>query len=192
MAIKLIIGLGNPGQKYERTRHNIGFEVVEMLAAKWDSVPKDKFNSRVASSSGGRPALAMPQTYMNNSGQAVRAIIDFYKFAPDEIMVISDDFTIALGALRLRKTGSDGGHNGLASIIEHLGTSSFPRLRMGIGAPPAGMDPADFVLSRFTKEESKDMERAKLEAVDLIENILEQGWEKAVSKLPSKDGKPKK
>lgn len=186
MPIKIIVGLGNPGNKYEKTRHNIGFETIAMLADEWGSGWgfENKFNAFVS-----KPRhedcriLAMPQGYMNNSGMAVRAMLDFYKFTPDELFVISDDFALPLGTLRLRKTGSDGGHNGLASIIEHVGSPGFPRLKLGIGPIPPHFDPADFVLSKFSKDEIKIVEKMEADSVRVIKTIFSEGWEKAASTM---------
>lgn len=187
--IKLIIGLGNPGKKYDGTRHNIGFETIRLLADAWGagwSLEK-RFNSLVSvPENRGRLLLMQPQTFMNNSGQSVRAALDYYKIEPGEMLVVSDDFSIPLGTLRLRRTGSDGGHNGLASVIEHSGTKDFPRLRIGIGPVLPEMDPSDFVLTGFAKNEKDEVERMKREAAELIDNLLAQGWEQTVSKMPKK------
>ncbi|MFH1368417.1 MAG: aminoacyl-tRNA hydrolase [Elusimicrobiota bacterium] len=194
MSIKLIVGLGNPGKGYEKTRHNLGFQAVEMLADIWKSGWKleKKFKSLVsAPGSSGVRLLVKPQTYMNNSGSAVRAVLDYYGIAPEEMLVISDDFSLPFEKIRLRKSGSDGGHNGLASIIENISTSVFPRLRMGIGPVPPWIDPADFVLSKFDKSQKENVENIKLEAVRVVRMILDEGWEKAASKIPKQkeDGK---
>ena len=189
MPIKIIVGLGNPGSKYEKTRHNVGFETIAMLADERNSGWgfENRFNALVSKlRHEDCRILAMPQGYMNNSGMSVRAMLDFYKFTPDELLVVSDDFSLPLGTLRLRKAGSDGGHNGLASIIEHIGSSGFPRLKLGIGPVPPYFDPADFVLSKFSKEEIQIVEKMKVDAVQVIKTVFSDGWETAVSKLPGK------
>ncbi len=187
--IKLIVGLGNPGRKYAGTRHNLGFDTVELLAARWrlDWRAEPGFEAAVSGRpAGDRPMLAQPQTFMNNSGRSVRALLSFYKIPPSEILVICDDFSIPLGTIRLRKSGSDGGHNGLASLIEHLSTAEFPRLRLGIGPVPPLMDPADFVLSKFGKEQAAEVNGMVMEAADAAEMITDRGWETAASRLPGK------
>jgi PTH1 family peptidyl-tRNA hydrolase len=184
--IKLIVGLGNPGKKYERTRHNAGFRVVDLLAEqaqlswrKWSE----------AAETAARPdgvLLAKPQSYMNNSGFAVQEIARFHKFEPGEILVVVDDFSIPLGALRLRTGGSAGGHNGLASIISHLATTAFPRLRLGIGPLPEHSNSPDFVLSPFPPEEERKVKSMAEEAAGIIDVLVSQGWDKAASKLAAK------
>lgn len=182
--IKLIVGLGNPGDKYAGTRHNAGFEAADLLAERWEGRWREerKFNALIAAP-GGRPMLAKPLTYMNNSGESVRTLLDYYKILPGEMIVISDDFTLPLGAVRLRKAGSDGGHNGLYSIIQHAGTNEFPRLRLGIGPVPPMMDPADFVLMGFPKAERDEADRMSMEAADAVEAVISQGWDSAISRM---------
>lgn len=184
--IKLIVGLGNPGSKYKTTRHNVGFSAASLLAGRWGGDWRDepKFEALTSGTpNGDKPMLAEPQTFMNNSGLSVRSILSYYKILPEEILVLSDDFSIPLGTIRLRKSGSDGGHNGLSSIIQHMGTSDFPRLRLGIGPVPPFMDPADFVLSKFDKSEIEEVDRMTMEAADAVEMIISQGWETALSKM---------
>jgi peptidyl-tRNA hydrolase, PTH1 family len=184
--IKLIVGLGNPGVKYAGTRHNAGYEAAGLLAGRWGREWRDepKFEALVSrDNSDERPMLAKPQTFMNNSGVSVRELLSYYKILPGEMIVVSDDFSLPLGAVRLRKSGSDGGHNGLSSIIQHTGTSDFPRLRLGIGPVPPFMDPADFVLSRFDKAEKEEVARMVMEAADALETIAAHGWETAVSRI---------
>ena len=158
MSVTLIAGLGNPGREYAATRHNLGFTVVEALAAaeglKWKS--DSRFEARIARwdvRPGVTRLLVMPQTYMNESGRALRALLDFHKVAPDALIVAYDDLTIDLGRVKVSVSGSAGGHNGVASLLEHLG-DGFIRYRLGIGASrPAGMDIKDFVLGKFSSEE---------------------------------------
>jgi PTH1 family peptidyl-tRNA hydrolase len=152
----LIVGLGNPGKDYEKTRHNIGFRCVDAIAEKHGlSFAKKQARALVAEGSVGdmRLLLVKPQTFMNLSGQAVRGLADFYKIPTDHILVISDDMDIPLGTLRIRLKGSAGGQKGLKSIMDHLGTPEVYRLRVGIGRPPGRMDPADYVLQDFGKDE---------------------------------------
>ena len=182
--IKLIVGLGNPGNKYVKTRHNAGFNVLDILAGDngWKNW-RDTSHISVRTSVG-KIILAKPALFMNNSGDAVRALLDYHGISPDEMIVISDDFSLELGLLRFRLKGSSGGHNGLESIINHTGTSSFPRLRIGIGQVPPFIDPADFVLSQFMPEENAVMKETYIKAAAVIEDALSNGMETAVSKVP--------
>ncbi len=152
----LIVGLGNPGAKYTQTRHNIGFRCVDALAAAYNlTFDKTQAKARVARGNlaGHAVLLAKPQTFMNRSGESVRGLADFYKIPPSHIMVIFDDLDLPLGTLRLRPGGGAGGHKGMKSIIQHLGTQDFPRLRFGISRPPGRMDPAAYVLRPFDGDE---------------------------------------
>jgi len=154
----IVAGLGNPGGKYAFTRHNAGFMALAYIAEKLGvKVNRAKFRSLVARAeiSGRGVILLAPQTFMNLSGEAVRECADFYKIPPENIIVISDDISLDIGRLRVRRSGSDGGHKGLYSIIYQLATDAFPRLRIGVGAPPPGWDTADWVLSDFTDREQK-------------------------------------
>jgi PTH1 family peptidyl-tRNA hydrolase len=153
----LIVGLGNPGKKYDKTRHNIGFITVDALAQKHNFVFDSKQSKAKVSSgtiNGQSVILAKPQTFMNASGQSVRGIADFYKILPERIMVIYDDIDIDLGMLRIRAKGGTGGHNGMKSIIQQLGgNQNFPRIRFGVGRPPGKMEPAAYVLRPFNANE---------------------------------------
>jgi peptidyl-tRNA hydrolase, PTH1 family len=154
--MKLIVGLGNPGKRYENTRHNVGFEVLRLVASRCaDGAEKDKFEGRAADVmiAGERAMLLWPHTLMNRSGQSVLAAVDFYQLPLRELFVVCDDFNLTLGTLRFRRQGSAGGQKGLQDIIHRLGTEEFSRLRIGIGPVPAGRDAADFVLNRFTPTE---------------------------------------
>lgn len=154
--IKLIVGLGNPGKKYEATRHNLGFKVVDAyLAKKRGKITEEKSSYHLGSArvKGEHIQIAKPQTYMNLSGEAVLKLANRFELLPKEILVVCDDFALPYGKLRLRLRGSDGGHNGLASIVEELGSASFPRLRMGVGPCPEGVRFEDFVLQEFAQEE---------------------------------------
>ena len=161
--MKLIVGLGNPGRKYEGTRHNIGFEVVNELARRHaTSQPRVKFHGEVceAQLGGGNALLLQPHTFMNRSGGSVLAARDFYKVKHEDILIICDDFNLALARLRFRPKGSAGGQNGLADILRRLGSQEIPRLRFGIGAAPPEWDVADYVLSKFRKEEIDDLKKS--------------------------------
>lgn len=161
--MKLIVGLGNPGSKYEKTRHNIGFDVVDLLAKEFKAPAfRDKFQGLLTEVTfqGEKVLFLKPQTYMNLSGDSVNAVAKFYKISNDDILIIYDDMDTPLGKIRFRPKGSSGGHNGIKSIIAHMG-EVFPRIRFGIGKPTLpsqiGGDIIDFVLSRFTKEEEEKL-----------------------------------
>ncbi|MDP6720650.1 MAG: aminoacyl-tRNA hydrolase [Pirellulaceae bacterium] len=176
--MKLIVGLGNPGRKYTGTRHNIGFEVIGELARRYstDKV-KDRFNGETveATIESQRTLLLCPSTYMNKSGSSVLPARDFYKIACEDLLVVCDDFNLPLARLRFRAKGSAGGQKGLANIIQRLGTDEFPRLRIGIGPPPDNWDVADYVLSKFRKEEFTEMEHAVLRAADAVACWIRDG-----------------
>jgi len=167
--MKLVVGLGNPGRKYEGTRHNIGFDVVAELARRAASPkPKIRFQSDVTEISLGQHAalLLTPNTFMNLSGNSVGAAVDFFKLPLADLLVICDDWNLPLATLRFRAKGSAGGQKGLADVIRRLGTEEFARLRIGIGAPPEKWDPAEYVLSRFAKNEVDEMKIAVAKAAD--------------------------
>src|SRR4051795_2793120 len=154
--MKLIVGLGNIGRKYEKTRHNIGFEVLDALAARCPGASaKEKFDGRLmdATIAGERSLLLWPYTLMNRSGQSAKAAADFYQILPADLLVVCDDFNLPLGKLRFRSSGSAGGQKGLEDIIKRLGTEEFSRLRVGIGPVPDSRDAAEFVLGRFSPAE---------------------------------------
>ena len=183
----LIVGLGNPGEKYENTRHNVGFQVIDELAERQGKpVQRLKFKALTGLLTiGGEKALVMkPVTYMNLSGEAVRPAADFYKLPPERILVISDDVALAAGRLRIRAKGSAGGHNGLKSIIQHLGTDQFPRIRVGVGEKRhPDYDMADWVLGRPQGEDKKAIDEAVKRAADAVECILSQGLERGMGKF---------
>jgi len=173
--MKLIVGLGNPGRKYEQTRHNVGFVVAAKFAAIISADPsKNRFEGEWAEGVVGSEKVAVlcPHTYMNASGQSVRKAVDFFKLEPEQILVICDDLNLPCGRLRLRPSGSSGGQKGLADIARHLGTETFARLRVGIGRPPDGWQVVDYVLGKFNKNEEEAIEaettRAAYAAVDWI------------------------
>lgn len=157
----MIVGLGNPGDKYRLTRHNAGFLSLDYISQKKNAkIDRVKFKALVGEcmSGGKRTLLMLPQTFMNNSGEAVAEAASFYKIPLENITVIYDDISLDVGRLRIRKKGSDGGHNGIKSIISHLGSDAFPRIKVGVGAKPyADMDLADWVLSKFTDAEQKTL-----------------------------------
>ena len=160
----IIVGLGNPDRQYQNTRHNIGFDVVDTIAEKYGIAMGEKKHKAVIGKgfiAGQKVVLVKPQTYMNLSGESVRAVIDFYKVdEKTELIVISDDVSLDVGRIRIRKKGSAGGHNGLKNIILHLGHDEFMRVRMGVGEKPQGRDLADYVLGRFPKAERKLMQES--------------------------------
>jgi len=161
--MKLIVGLGNPGRKYEGTRHNVGFRVAAELARRHGTgKPRGKFHAEVveASLAGEKALLLCPTTYMNLSGTSVLAARDFYKVADEEILVICDDINLPLAKLRVRGQGSSGGQKGLGDIVRRLGTERVSRLRIGVGTPPEGWDAAGYVLGKFSKEEQTEVEHA--------------------------------
>jgi PTH1 family peptidyl-tRNA hydrolase len=176
--MKLIIGLGNPGRKYQGTRHNVGYLTLAELARQFAvGRPKAKFHGEVldADLAGQRALLLSPMTYMNNSGASVQAAQDFYKLPLEDLLVVSDDLNLPLGTLRIRPDGSAGGQKGLADIIRSLGTEQFPRLRIGIGSPPEGWDAADYVLGMFTREELPEVEKAVARAADAAVDWARKG-----------------
>lgn len=184
---QLIVGLGNPGTKYEQTRHNVGFMAIAKLAKVWQINLSEnrKFQGLFGEgmSPTGKIRLLQPTTYMNNSGQAIRAAIDWYKLPPESVMVVYDDMDLPVGKLRLRLSGSAGGQNGMKSAIAHLGTQTFPRLRIGIGSPKSapGDTAVSHVLGTFAPSEKPIIEEILELTVGAIEVSLKQGVEKAMS-----------
>lgn len=184
-----IVGLGNPGIQYENTRHNAGFIAIDYLARKYSiDVRKIKFKSLIGQGviSGHKVMLVKPQTYMNNSGEAIREIYKYFDFDHDKLIVIYDDIDIDFGSIRIRKKGSAGTHNGMKSIIYNLEFDDFPRIKVAVGKKPSYMDLANFVLSGFSKQEVKIIEEEVKLASDAIEMILEEGIEKTMSMFNSK------
>lgn len=193
--IKLLVGLGNPGSRYDGTRHNLGFAVLDELARRaklsWSPVPKHSCQTASWELSPGRKILlAKPQTFMNLSGQSVRSLCDYYKIAPSETLIVCDDCEIPLGEIRIRSQGGPGGHNGLASLVEHLQTEAFPRLRLGVGSPDAGWDLSDFVLSQFRPEERETIENLTNRAVSAMTTSLSFSLEKAMNEFNRKQSNP--
>lgn len=189
--MKIVLGIGNPGANYADTRHNIGFMVLDRLAAEhgmkgW----KKRFQSHVIEGTvcGERVLLLKPETYVNESGRALRAAADWCKISPQEIMIVLDDMNLPLGKLRVRPDGSSGGHNGLKSIFSHMGTTGVPRLRIGIGGAALGQA-RNHVLSRFSTGERADVEQAVQRAVDAVCVWIESGIERCQNEFNVKSGK---
>jgi PTH1 family peptidyl-tRNA hydrolase len=172
--IRLVVGLGNPGAEYDRTRHNIGFDVVNLLAGEWGLTWQHSKSWHALWAKGEKAILVKPTSYMNRSGEPLSAVANFYKIAPAEILVVLDDFALELGRLRVRLDGGTGGHNGLESIILQLGSEAIPRLRIGIGSAPAE-GATDHVLGRFFKEEQPIVEKAIERAADAVKCAIDNG-----------------
>jgi len=185
--LHLIVGLGNPGAEYAQTRHNAGFLLVERLARRWQADWKatKKFKARIARAKSGarRLVLGEPQTFMNASGEAVRALLDYYGVPLEKLLVVVDDADLPLGEIRLRSRGSSGGHHGLESIGQHLGTREFPRLRIGIGRREGAREITDHVLGRFRNDESALVKKVFTVACDQVECWLDAGIQKAMSRF---------
>ena len=181
----LAVFLGNPGLRYEGTRHNAGFMTADALARKKNvSINRARFRALTATCPIGDETVMLmkPQTYMNLSGEAVGQAAPFYKIPADHVLVVSDDITLPIGALRIRTKGSAGGHNGLKNIISVLGTEEFPRIRLGVGTPPhPDYDTVDWVLSVFRDQDAVDMAAAAVRAADAVECFIAQGPEKAMN-----------
>ena len=174
----LIVGLGNPGKQYENTRHNVGFDAIDVLVDEY-RIPSSGKQHKAMYGKGGiegqKVILAKPLTYMNLSGEAVRAMVDYYKIDPEtELLVIFDDISLAPGNIRIRKKGSAGGHNGIKSIITHLGTQNFQRIKVGVGEKPKNWDLADYVLGTFSKDDRKLVDEA-LERTAKAAALIVQG-----------------
>jgi PTH1 family peptidyl-tRNA hydrolase len=184
--MKIVVGLGNPGPNYERTRHNVGFRVIDELSQRLAAgKPRLRFDAAVAEGSLGseKILLAAPRTYMNESGRSVRQLVDFFGLPLVDLLVVCDDFNLELARLRMRAGGSAGGQKGLADIIRKLATEEFQRLRIGIGRPPEQMDAADFVLSKFKRGEQKSMDEAILRAAEGVELWIRSGIGPAMNRI---------
>ena len=186
----LIVGLGNPGREYEKTRHNVGFRAVELLAKQVNcKIDRARFRGLTGSCTlaGQKLLLLKPETFMNLSGEAVHLAAMFYRIPIDRILVLSDDISLPVGKIRVRAEGSAGGHNGLKSIISHLGSQEFPRVRIGVGAKPhPDYDLADWVLSNFSAEEEKALAPAVENAVSAVLELIQNGPQMAASKFNGK------
>ena len=187
----IIIGLGNPSREYEATRHNIGFDAITRIADD-HNIAMDMKKHKAICGKGmigtERIILAKPQTYMNLSGESVRELIDFYKVTNQEIIVIYDDISLEVGQLRIRKKGSAGGHNGIKNIIQHLGTDEFMRIKVGVGDKPKDWDLADYVLSRFPKEDEEKIREALKKTSKACDVIITKGIEEAMNLYNKKEG----
>ncbi len=193
MPPKMIVGLGNPGPRYARNRHNVGFQIVDELAAKHGlSFEKRQFKALIASGviDGQRVLLVKPQTFMNLSGEAVQPLAHYYKIDLPDLMVVFDDMDLPLGVIRLRPFGGAGGHNGMKSIIQRLGSNRFPRLRVGIDRPPGRMDPAAYVLQDFNPEEEEIMVQVRDRAVRALETWLTEGIDAAMNAFNRPETQP--
>ncbi len=184
--MKVVVGLGNPGKKYERTRHNVGFDTLAQLADCHSVVSfKSQFEAivREFSFADDKVLLVAPQTYMNLSGRSVAALVKFFKLPASDVLVVCDDINLPVGRLRMRGAGSAGGQKGLQDIIQRLNTQEVPRLRMGVGRPPVGFSAADYVLGRFRPEEAEVISQAVQTAVNGIECWIQNGLEIAMNQV---------
>ena len=184
ICLYIIVGLGNPGREYAGTRHNVGFSVITTLSDRYD-IPLDFRRHKAVCGKGvidgEKVILAMPQTYMNLSGESVRELIDFYKIDMDHLIIVYDDIDLEPGRIRVRPKGSAGGHNGIKSIISHVKTEEFARVKVGVGAKKAGADLANHVLSRFASEDEPKIREALGDAADACITIMSEGIEKAMN-----------
>lgn len=183
----IIAGLGNPGREYVNTRHNTGFEAIDAIASKYDiKMSKKKFKAIYGEGNiaGEKVLLLKPQTYMNLSGESIREFADWYKVEPRNIIILFDDISLPVGKIRIRSKGSAGGHNGVKSIIYQLNTDVFPRIKIGVGSPENNdYDLADYVLGKFTKEETETLIKTVIKAADAVETIIKYGTEKAMAEF---------
>lgn len=185
----LIAGLGNPSKTYEGTRHNVGFAMIDALADAFQIDVTTKKHKAVVGRGvieGMKVILAKPQTYMNLSGESIREIADFYKIDPENMIIIYDDISLDVGRLRIRKKGSAGGHNGIKNIIAHLGTDVFPRIKVGIGEKPQGWDLADYVLSKYSKEEQQALREASDDVIGAVKLMVMDNIDAAMNQYNAK------
>ncbi len=190
--MKLIVGLGNPGSEYAKTRHNVGFMLIDALAEHLNvNLWKDKFNAQIAETRIGteKILLVKPQTYMNNSGEAVGLLMRWYKLKPEDIIVAHDDMDISAGAIRIRKKGSSGGHNGIKSLISHVGSENFARVRLGIGRPLPGWTVVNHVLAPFPAKDKVEVDKAIKYLIPAIECIIKESLDIAMNKYNPKKAK---
>ena len=182
----IIAGLGNPTAQYRGTRHNVGFEVIDYLADKYNiDVTTKKFKGLIGTGAieGQKVVLVKPQTFMNLSGECIQEVMNYYKTDISDLIVVYDDINLEPGQLRVRGKGSAGGHNGIKNIIAHLGTQEFPRIKVGVGDKPPRMDLADYVLSRFSKEDREKMEQAFKDAAEAVEVMIAEGPDAAMNQF---------
>ena len=182
----VVVGLGNPGRNYARTRHNAGAQCVESMARAW-SIPLDRRSRHALIGQGSvddqEVVLARPRSYMNHSGDAVKYLVDRFRVAPRQLLVLYDDMDLQLGSIRIRLSGSAGGQKGVASIIQALGTLEFPRMRVGIGRPPPGMDAVLYVLGGLTPPEEQVMREVRQQAAEAVRSILTEGLDVAMNRF---------
>jgi PTH1 family peptidyl-tRNA hydrolase len=193
--MKLVVGLGNPGRKYEQTRHNVGFEILRTLAKRHGHSPlRSKFDGLVQECVVAREQtmLLLPQTFMNLSGRSVQMASSFYQLSTDDLLLVCDDFHLDLGVLRLRPGGSDGGQKGLGDTIRQLGTDQFARLRFGVGPVPERWNAADFVLSKFATSEREAVEHQISRSSEAVETWIAHGIQRAMNEYNGKDDLPEK
>jgi peptidyl-tRNA hydrolase, PTH1 family len=187
--MRLIVGLGNPGKQYDKTRHNIGFEIIDKLSESLN-IPLDQAKLKglygIGHVNGEKLLLLKPLTYMNLSGESIRAVMDYYHISLDDLLVIYDDLDLPVGKIRLRQKGSAGGHNGIKSTIAHLGSQEFKRIRVGIDRPPAGMSVPDYVLGRFREDELKIMDDVIKKCVEACEAWLEKPFPQVMNEYNQK------
>lgn len=186
----IIVGLGNPTNEYAGTRHNVGFDVIDALADKYNITVTERKHRAFCGKgmiAGQKVILVKPQTYMNLSGESVRSVLDFYKVDVEtELIVIFDDVSLDVGQLRIRKKGSAGGHNGIKNIIQHLGTNVFCRIKVGVGEKPKDYDLADYVLGHFSKTEKEQMEEGYKKAMNAVELMLQDEIDAAMNEFNKK------
>ena len=183
--MKLVVGLGNPGRKHEGTRHNLGFLIIDRIALRNQVTVKKKLCEAMVSewsNDGERVLLAKPQTYMNRSGESVKCLRGDFRSTPEDLIVIYDDLDLAFGRIRIRPTGGAGGHRGVLSILENLPGAQFYRVRVGIGRPPDGMDPVDFVLENFALQEIEQLDEIIKRASEAVISLLREGGKRAMEK----------
>jgi len=182
----VIVGLGNPGSKYDNTRHNVGFDAIDILSEKY-GIPVKKLKHKALLGDGNiadkRVILVKPQTFMNLSGESVRDIVEWYKVSMNNLIIIYDDIDLPIGRIRVRQRGSSGTHNGMRSVIYQIQSDDFPRVRIGIGKAPEGWQLADFVLSKFNPEDRKIIDESILKAAEATAEIINSGVEAAMSKF---------
>jgi PTH1 family peptidyl-tRNA hydrolase len=186
----VIVGLGNPGKKYENTRHNAGFIAIDAIASKYGISISEKKHKALCGSGiieGNKVLLIKPETYMNLSGESVRSVMDFYKIDPEEdMLVIYDDISLAPGNIRIRKKGSAGGHNGIKSIIAHTGTQNFMRIKVGVGEKPSGWDLADYVLGHFSEEDNMKLKEIMPDVMQAATLMIQGDVDKAMNDFNAK------
>lgn len=189
-AMYIIIGLGNPGKDYAGTRHNVGFQIIDKIAEKYDiGVMENKHKALIGKGyiNGQKVILVKPQTFMNLSGESVRAVIDYYKIEEqEELIVIYDDISMEVGQIRIRKKGSAGGHNGIKNIIAHLGHDVFLRVKVGVGEKPKGYDLADYVLGHFNKAEQETMDDSRSRAAEAVQLLISGKVDEAMNQYNKK------